>query len=126
MEFVQHLMEKVGLSEEQAKGGAGLLLQQAKEKLSGDQFDKVKEAIPNANELADEAPEPDSGGGLGGMLGGIASKFGGIGSLAGGLTSLGLDASQIAQFGPSAINWVKEHAPESVQGILTKVMGSEE
>lgn len=126
MEFVQHLMEKVGLTEAQAKGGAGLLLQQAKEKLSGDQFDAVKEAIPNADELADEAPEPDSGGGLGGMLGGIASKFGGIGSLAAGLNSLGLDTSQIAQFGPSALNWVKEYAPESVQGLLANVMGSEE
>lgn len=123
MEFLRHLMAKVGLTEEQARGAAGLLFKQAKEQLNGEQFDKVAEAIPNAEELADAAPEADSGG-LGGLLGGIASKFGGLGELTAGLSKLGLDPSQIAQFGPSVMTWVQEHCPESVQEILANVMSS--
>jgi hypothetical protein len=126
MEIVQLLTQQLGITQEQAKGGAGLLFQQAKEKLGADDFGQVADAVPGMNEILGAAPEPE---GAAGALGGLMSKFGAdanqLGSLAGlaaGFKSLGLDAGMIGKFVPVILSYVKSKGGDTVKDLLDGVL----
>jgi len=125
MELVQQLISNLGLSEEQAQGGAGLLLGLLKDKLSETDFAQVSGAVPDSEGLIEKAPE--AGGGLGGLLGGVASALGGsqlgeLASLAGGFSKLGLDADMIGKLVPILVSFLESKGGEGVAGIVSKVL----
>ncbi|MCJ8280045.1 MAG: DUF2780 domain-containing protein, partial [Rivularia sp. ALOHA_DT_140] len=70
MELVQQLVSNLGVQEDQAKGGAGLILKLAQDKLGGEEFAKVASAIPGSDVLFGSGPSQDAGGGMMGALGG--------------------------------------------------------
>ena len=126
MELVNQLVSSLGISEDQANGGAGLIFNFAKEKLGGD-FSQVTDAIPEVSNLMDKAPS--EGGGIGGMLGGVASSLGGsIGgasnlmSLAGGFSKLNLDSGLIGKFVPIILSFVQAKVGDSVKNLLAGVL----
>jgi hypothetical protein len=125
MELVQQLISNLGLSEEQAQGGAGLLLGLLKDKLPETDFAQVSGVVPDSEGLIDKAPE--AGGGLGGLLGGVASSLGGsqlgdLASLAGGFSKLGLDADMIGKFVPILLSFLESKGGEDLAGIVSKVL----
>jgi hypothetical protein len=125
MELVQQLILNLGLSEEQAQGGAGLLLGLLKHKLSETDFAQVSGAVPDSEGLIEKAPE--AGGGLGGLLGGVASALGGsqlgeLASLAGGFSKLGLDADMIGKLVPILVSFLESKGGEGLAGIVSKVL----
>ena len=124
MELLNMLTSQLGIKEEQAAGGAGLIFNLAKEKLGGD-FSQITEAIPDVSGLMDKAP--DSGGGMMGALGGLASSFGGdklgnLASLAGGFSKLDLDVGMITKFAPIILDFVKDKAGDGAMDLLGKVL----
>jgi hypothetical protein len=121
MELTDQLTSNLGVNESQAKGGAGLLLKLAKDKLSGGDFSRVSAAVPGIDGLIGAAP---SGGGA---LGGLGEVFGGGGlgslaGLAGGFANLGLDAGMIGKFIPIVLSFVQSKGGDQVKGILEKVL----
>jgi hypothetical protein len=128
MELVQQLMQSLGIKEEQAKGGAGLLLKLAQDKLGKGDFAKVAEAVPGAEDLIQEAPE---GGGLAGAVKGLAGAFGGkaegLGDVAGltsGFSKLGLDSGMIGKFVSIVVSFIQEKGGDELKGLVEKVLGS--
>ena len=126
MELLNMLTSQLNVSEQQATGGAGLLLKLAQEQLSAGEFSQVSEVVPGIHDLIASAPDP---GGLAGALGGLASAFGGAASqsgnlatLAAGFGKLNLDAGMIAQFIPVILSFVKSQGGDTVQGLLAKVL----
>ncbi len=124
MELLNMLTSQLGINEEQAGGGAGMILNLAKEKLGGD-FSQITDAIPDINGLLEKAPS--SGGGMMGALGGLASSFGAgdlgnLASLASGFSKLDLDAGMITKFIPIILEFVKGKAGENVMGLLAKAL----
>ena len=77
-ELVKALVSQLGVTDDQATKGSGLLFKAAKERLGGD-FSKIEQALPDVARLIQKAPSASasSAGGLGGMLGGLASALGG-------------------------------------------------
>ena len=132
MELIQQLVSNLGINEDQAKGGAGLLFNLAKDKLGGGDFQQLTNAIPAINNLLKAAPESGAGGGLMGALGGAASAFGGLGGkmeglgnlaqLAGGFSQLGLSADMVGKFVPIVLSFVQNQGGDSLKGILEKVL----
>ena len=118
MELIDQLTNNLGVSETQAKGGAGLLFKLAKDKLSGGDFSKVSAAVPGIDGLIGAAPS-DGGvlGGLGKMVGG-----GGLAGLAGGFSKLGLDAGMIGKFVPIVLSFLQRKGGDQVKGLLEKVL----
>ena len=71
MELIEQLTKNLGVTEAQAKGGAGLLFKHAKGKLGGADFSKVSAAVPGVDDLISAAPA--TGGGASGILGRLSS-----------------------------------------------------
>ncbi|HEY9886249.1 MAG TPA: DUF2780 domain-containing protein, partial [Vampirovibrionales bacterium] len=69
------LTNQLGITEEQAKGGVGLVFKLAKDKLEDSEFQEVTKVFPQIESLITEAPNQENS--LMGALGGIASSFGG-------------------------------------------------
>lgn len=134
MELVQHLVSSLGVQEEQAKGGAGLIMQMAKSKLEDHEFAQVAQALPGVSDLIDAAPgEKSGGGGLMGALGGLAGGLGGdaggaaanvktMVTLAAGFSKLGMDPSMVSKFMPTILSFAQTKAGGQVVGILSKVL----
>jgi hypothetical protein len=126
MEIIQRLMDALGVKEDQAKGGVGMLLKLAREKLREEDFSKIAEAIPEADKLADDAPEE---GAVGGALKGLGSLFGKKGESAGdmaglvsGFSKLGLEGGMIGKFVSAIVSFVQEKGGDELKGILEKVL----
>ena len=129
MALIQQLVSNLGINEEQAKGGAGLLFNLAKDKLGSGDFQQLTAAIPEINNFLKAAP--DFGGGLMGALGSAASTFGGLGGkmealtnlsqLAGGFSQLGLSADMVGKFIPIVLSFVQQQGGDSLRGLLEHV-----
>lgn len=131
MELVSLLVESLGVSEEQAKGGAGLLLKLAQDKLGGGEFAQIAENVAGTEDMLAAAPG-EGGGGLMGAVGGLMSSFGGgagnlgaLASLAGGFDKLGLDSGMIGKFVPILLDFVRERGGDGVADLLGKVLSGD-
>ncbi|MDX2021686.1 MAG: DUF2780 domain-containing protein [Deltaproteobacteria bacterium] len=90
LELISQLTSHLGLSQEQAQGGLGSVLNFAKSKLAADEFAQVTGALGAGTDEAmalaqGKTAQAGGGGGLMGALGGLA----GGGSLGGALGGLG-------------------------------------
>jgi hypothetical protein len=126
MELVEQLVKNLGVSEDAAKGGSGLIFKMAKEKLGSGDFSKVAGAIPGIGDLMKSAPE--SGGVLGGIgklasgFGGGAGQLGNLASLAGGFSKLGLDSGMIGKFIPIILAFAQSKGGDVVKSLLQKAL----
>lgn len=122
-ELVKALVAQLGVTDDQAAKGSGLLFRAAKERLGGD-FSKIEGAMPGVSDLIKKAPSASAGGGLGGMLGGLASALGGgskigsLASLAGAFSSLNLSPDMIGKFVPVILDTLKSKAGPDILKLL--------
>ncbi len=131
MELIGQLIESLGVSEDQAKGGAGLLLKLAQDALGGGEFAQIAENVSGIDDILAAAPSEGSGG-LMGVIGGLMSSFGGgsgnlgaLASLAGGFDKLGLDSGMIGKFVPILLDFVRDRGGDGVAGLLGKVLSGD-
>ena len=138
MELIQQLVSSLGVNEDQAKGGAGLLFNLAKDKLGAGDFQQITDKIPGVSDLLGAAPTQSAaasaGGGMMGALGGAAAalgagglgdKLGGLGnlaSLASGFSQLGLSSDMIGKFAPVVLSFVQSQGGDSLKGLFEKVL----
>lgn len=122
MELLEQLTRNLGINEDQAEGGAGLLFKLAKDKLGQGDFGKVSEALPGIDSLIQSAP---GGGGLGAAIGGIASALGGgeklagLANLAGGFSKLNMDSGMIGKFIPIILSFAQSKGGDIVKNLLS-------
>ena len=125
MELVDILIRQLGVEEEQAKGGAGLLFQLAQEKLQDEQFAQIAEYVPGIGELLGSAPQA---GGMIGALGGLASAMGvpasvgNLATLAGGFSQLGLNTGMINQFVPIILSYIQGKGGIGASQLLEQIL----
>lgn len=126
MELLQEIVKQLGVSEDQAKGGAGMIFNLAKDKLAPTEFGRIAELVPGMDDLTAAAPQPGS---VAGALGGIASAFGQkaghLGDMAGlisGFKSLNLDSGMVAKFIPIVLSFVKGKGGDGIGGLLEDIL----
>ncbi|GAL08407.1 hypothetical protein JCM19237_3769 [Photobacterium aphoticum] len=88
------LTQQLGISPEQAAGGAGALLSIASSQLGGEQATELAKMIPGAEALTDSLPA-----GLGALLGNMDT----INQI---FSALGMDASMVTQFVPLVMQFL--------------------
>jgi len=125
MDLITTLVDTLGITKDQAKGGSGALFQDAKDKLSTDDFQKVSDAVPDMDEYLAAAPAAETKSGLGGSLGSSLSSLGGGAAKAGSMvdltsafSALGMDSGILGKFVPVVLDFVQSEAGESVAGLL--------
>jgi hypothetical protein len=119
MGLLPTLTSQLGVTETQASGGMGSLLQVAQGALSSDEFSQLGQGIPGMDSLLAAAPALGSksagGNALTGMLsnaGGIAAGLGSMGKLTEQFEALGLSPEMIIQFANIAINYFSSSEAE--------------
>lgn len=99
-EMIDTLVSQLGVTPSQARGGAGVILRAAQEKLGAGEFTKLLGGVPGLDALLREAP---AAGGLGRLLGGLASAMGGgnaaiLANVVSSFGRLGLSADDAKKF----------------------------
>jgi hypothetical protein len=112
MGLLPMLTSQLGVTETQAEGGMGSLLQVAQGALSSDEFGQLSQGIPGMDTLLAAAPalgaKSAGGNALTGMLsnaGGMAAGLGAMGQLTQQFEALGLSPDMIMQFANMAISY---------------------
>lgn len=127
MELLDRLVSKLGITEEQARSGTGLLLAFAKERLGSGEFSTFTNAIPEAEDLVSEVPSSGEGGGLMGKLGGaLGGSEGGRASLAGGFSKLGIDPVKTQKFVAIVKDFLRERSPQAASALSKAAQGGEQ
>jgi hypothetical protein len=123
VDLINQLVSGLGINGDQAKGGAGLLFQLAKDKLGAGDFGKIVDVVPGIGDMLKAAPS----GGVGAALGGAVSSLGGgedaggLASLAGGFSQLGLDSGLIQKFVPIILSFVQSKGGDVLKNLLAGV-----
>ncbi|WP_413698899.1 DUF2780 domain-containing protein [Psychromonas sp. KJ10-10] len=124
------LTQQLGVSDAQASGGLGSLMQLAQSSLSTDEFSQLSDGVPNMSSLLSAVPAltSSSDGGLTNMLsqaGGVASSLGGLSLLTQQFEALGLSPDMISQFAQIAMTYFSSDNGTSalLQKGLASVLG---
>jgi hypothetical protein len=106
------LMSKLGITENQAKGGIGSYLTLAKEKLAKGDFDKVTSLVPGVTKYMDTAKQ----------LGAVAGPLGNLAGLNGALGKLGMKPETVAAFAPIVTDYIGKAGGSSVTSMLSGML----
>ncbi len=123
------LTQQLGVTERQAEGGMGSLMQMAKSALSEGEFAQLSSGVPNMDTLLAAAPVLTGEGGSGAMSDllssatGAASSLAGIAQLRQQFESLGLSPDMIAQFANIAISYFSQSGADT-GALLQKGLGA--
>lgn len=121
-EIVRTLAQHLNISEATARNGLGAVITFLKGHLPAGLANQLETSVPGAGGLAEgfEAnKEPESSGGVLGMVTGIAGKLiggqvGAASQLASLLGQAGLSMDQVARFVPKAAELLKDRVPKEV------------
>lgn len=121
-ELISALTSQLGVTGQQASGGAGLLMKLARERLSSGDFQQVAAAIPGLDGLLKAAPAAGGGGVMGMLSKAVGGNAGDLAQLASGFSKLGLNAGMIQKFIPVIMGYVQQHGGVAAAGILQNAM----
>ena len=108
-ELVDQLVNVLRIDERQARGGAGVLLKAARDKVGTQEFASMLGGLNGLDDLIRQAPQA---GGLGKLFGGLASTVGGshgalVANIVSGFGSLGLSTEHAKQMAPVILQFVR-------------------
>jgi len=123
-ELIDRLERQLGVTREQAEGGAGLLLQLAQQKMPAAEFLKVADAIPAISDLIGKSPlaETPCGNGLLVWLSRLFGGLGGLRPLADPFEKLGMEKSMIPEFHSLVIPYFHENGGQEAESLLQRVL----
>jgi hypothetical protein len=126
MDLVGLLTKNLGVTDQQAEGGAGAIFNAASRQMSSDDFSKVSDALPEVKSLMQAAPATDSGSGtLGGLSSMLGNKGGSLSSLAGltdTFSKLGLSSDMVGKFIPIVLEYAQSKGGDGIAGLLKAVL----
>ncbi len=132
MDLAKIVAEQLGVDENQAKAGLGLIFQLVQQKTSSEEFEQINSSAPEVTDFVKfaEANVDTSSGGLMDLVGSLASKLTGSGglsdlaSLASSFNKLGLKPEMLLQFVPVILKFFESKGGVAVVEILKKVLAS--
>ncbi|GJL76845.1 DUF2780 domain-containing protein [Nitrosomonas sp.] len=127
--LVDVLTQQLGISQQQALGGAGAIFQAAQTGMNPQAFSTLSQSVPGINEMLNAAPAVPNP--LGGMGSGVSSMLGGAGntlnsatSLAASFQQLNLSPDMVGQFIPIVTNYVQNTSGQVTANLLRSALGA--
>jgi hypothetical protein len=116
------LSKNLGVTESQAKGGAGAIFDYVKQKVSAGDFAKVTSALPGVDSLLEFAPKTADlsrqAGGFSSALGGKSDMAGGMAGLTESFAKLGLDTGMVDKYVKTILDFTQSEAGKAVADII--------
>lgn len=122
--LIETLVGQLGVTEQQASGGAGALLGLAKGKMSAQDSSALSAAIPDLDKLLASAPSLTGSSTSNNLLGQASSLLGdnssvsALSALTPAFEALGLDAGMVQQFLPIVLNFVGQQGGEGLMSAV--------
>lgn len=125
--LVSLLMGQLGVTEQQAEGGAGAVFKTAKNNLKVDEYATLTSSMPEIPGLVDKAPEAtkkssDLMSSASSLLGDSAKKTVSAGSLLDSFGSLGMDSDMLSQFTPVIMDYAQKNGGDVCVKLLQSVL----
>jgi hypothetical protein len=121
--LIGSLVDTLGVSEEQATGGAGAVFKEAKNNMSPVDYSQLLNAVPGIDSLISAAPQA---GGLAGtassLLGGSTGSVGGMTGLMDSFSKLGLSPDMVNQFVPVILDFVQSEGGQQAMALLKNAL----
>ena len=117
-ELVGMLTNQLGVTQDQATGGAGALFGLAKSRLKPEEFSQVSDAVPGMDGFLQAAPKQGGGSALGSLGSALSGESGGLSSIVGDFGSLGLSPDMVSKFIPVITQFVQSKGGASVSSLL--------
>ncbi len=120
------LMQRTGVTQAQAQGGAGALFQIAKSKMQAGSFAQLEQSVPDMQGMLGTVPALSQQSGLVGQLSSLAGASGGTaGSLiaaASAFQQQGMSPAMIQKFIPVLVDYVKAHGNDALVNTLSAAL----
>ena len=121
--LIGSLVDTLGVSEDQATGGAGAVFKEAKNNMSPGDYSQLLSSVPGIDSLISKAPQA---GGLAGnassLLGGSAGSVKGMAGLADSFSKLGLSPDMVNQFVPVILDFVQSEGGQQAMTLLKNAL----
>jgi hypothetical protein len=117
------LVSQLGVTQQQALGGAGAIFQAAKANMAQQAFTRLSQSIPGMSEMLAAAPQvsqPLSG--ATSMLGGVGGAINSMTSLASSFQQLNLSPGMVNQFIPVVVDYVKNTSGQMTANLLQSAL----
>lgn len=119
-DLVGMLTSQLGVSEDQAAGGAGSLFDFAKGQMAPSDFDTVTSALPEVSDLMGAAPKGDSGllGSASSLLGGSSGGLEDAAGVASSFSDLGMSPDMVNEFVPVILDYAESAGSDQAMQLL--------
>ena len=121
--LVDILVRQLGVSPQQAMGGAGAIFQMAQGNMNPQAFGSLSQSVPGMSTMLGAAPAMPAAGGLTSLMGNSGSSLGSVASLAGSFQQLNLSPNMVSQFIPVVTNYVKQTGGQATADLLQSALG---
>ena len=126
--LVDTLVNQLGVSQQQALGGAGAVFQMAQGNMSPQAFATLSQSTPGMDSMLNAAPVmPESVSGLTGslssMMGNANNTLGSAAALAASFQQLNLSPDMVGQFIPVITNYVRQTSGRVTADLLQSALG---
>ena len=125
--LVGNVMSQLGLTEQQAAGGLGSLLNLAQSNLGNSDFSTLSNSIPGIDSLLGAVPAMGGDSGMSGLLskaGNLGSSFQGAAVVYDSFEKLGISKEYIAPMVDIAKQYLEQQQGEGTVDLLMKGLGS--
>ena len=116
--LVDILMRQLGVSQQQALGGAGAIFQVAQGSMNPQAFATLSQSIPGMNTMLGAAPASPMAGGLSSLMGGGNNTLSNMAVLAASFQQLNLSPDLVGQFIPIVTNYVSQTSGQMTANLL--------
>jgi len=121
--LVDILMGQLGVSREQALGGAGAIFQAAQGNMTPQAFATLSQSVPGMNSMLSAAPvSPNLAGGLSTLMGGTNNTVGSMAALAASFQQLNLSPDMVGRFIPVVTNYVSQTSGQVTANLLQSAL----
>jgi len=124
--LVTMLVNQLGVSPQQALGGAGSIFALAQQYMNPSDFTQLSGSIPGMDQYLGAVPQGSGSnlllGSAATLLGGQNSGLGKLAALSGSFQSLGLNANMASQFVPVVLQYVQGQSGSGAMSLLQRAL----
>lgn len=121
--LVDILVHRLGVSPQQALGGAGAIFQAAQGSMNPQAFTTLSKSIPGMDSMLSAAPSMSGASGLSSLMGSSGNTVGSVAGLAASFQQLNLSPDMVGRFIPVVTDYVKQSSGQATANLFQSALG---